>query len=442
MAHAILLAVQNGDQAEIERLVSVEPTCVLEMDEHGATHSKNKGAAPLFVACRKGDAPTVSILLACAHTDVNCTRVEGGLSPLIIAAQNGYEDVVKILLTSPAIDVNCAGDGGITALYMACFKGNVSVVRELLACSTLNVNHAIDRVSATALLRAAEFEHDCIVELLIAFPDIDVNVANSKGHTPLYAASRRGCSKVVALLLTVPSLNVNAPCHQRGNTALIAASEKGQTRIVKQLLAAPGVDVNHANSKQWTALTIASQIGHEEVVQLLLSCDGIDVNHAVSSGSTSLILASANGHLAVVKALLAVSGIDINRTNNRDDTALICANLNDHTEVAELLERACNLNAAQAKNLQLRLHWAAKKGHELVAQRLLDSGADVYGADAMTGATALLSAAKAIQRGTFPLLIYRGGPKLVNATDNEGLSPLLAVARMDQVICDLSFYVH
>ena len=115
---------------------------------------------------------------------------------------------------------------------------------------------------------------------------------------------------------------------------------------------------------------------------------------------------------------------------------MICANLNDHTEVAELLERACNVNAAQAKNLQLRLHWAAKKGHELVAQRLLDSGAGVYGADA-TGATAPLSAAKAIQRGTFPLLIYRGGPKLVCATDNEGLSPLLAVARMDQVICDL-----
>ena len=125
-------------------------------------------------------------------------------------------DVVKILLTSPAINVNCAGDGGITALYNACFKGNVSVVRELLACSTLNVNHAIDRGNATALLRAAEFEHDCIVELLIAFPDIDVNpsslaaslaslalVANSKGRTPLYAASRRGCSKAVALLLTV-----------------------------------------------------------------------------------------------------------------------------------------------------------------------------------------------------------------------------------------------
>jgi len=84
---------------------------------------------------------------------------------------------------------------------------------------------------------ASEYGSTDVVELLLAVPGIDVNLADNEGQTPLYWASRRGHSEVVELLLRAPGIDVNRP-NQDGETPLYRASYGVHAEVVVLLAAA------------------------------------------------------------------------------------------------------------------------------------------------------------------------------------------------------------
>ncbi|TFK19802.1 ankyrin, partial [Coprinopsis marcescibilis] len=124
----------------------------------------------------------------------------------------------------------------------------------------------------TALIHASWFGHERVVDRLLQFDDIDVNIEGG----------------VQGGLISF--------------TALGCASYHGHLPIVKALLSAKGIDVNDAPVRMDTALTQAAAHGHLEVVNALLSVDGIDVNKR--GYGTPLIVASAKGNIDVVELLL------------------------------------------------------------------------------------------------------------------------------------------
>lgn len=128
-----------------------------------------------------------------------------------------------------------------------------------------------------------------ILQLLLAHPDIDVNISDSDGITPLLDAVCKNHIDIVQLLLQNPRTDINAQ-NNLGKTALIGASTLNLPDIVRLLLAHPDIDVNISDRDLFgnTPLWYAVYDGHIRIVQLLLEDSRTDVNAQNFFGSTAL----------------------------------------------------------------------------------------------------------------------------------------------------------
>ena len=71
-----------------------------------------------------------------------------------------------------------------------------------------------------------------VIPLLLAHPDIDVNVKDSTGWTPFYSACVCGYPSCVREMLKDSRVKVNEP-NNRGLTPLYAAGANGRLNIIK-----------------------------------------------------------------------------------------------------------------------------------------------------------------------------------------------------------------
>ena len=71
------------------------------------------------------------------------------------------------------------------------------------------------------------------MKLLLDFPEIDVNVGDDRGETPLHWACYHGKYAVAQLLLD-KGADASA-CTERGNTPLDLADARGHTQVAQLL---------------------------------------------------------------------------------------------------------------------------------------------------------------------------------------------------------------
>ena len=76
------------------------------------------GSTALFVACERGFADVVGMLLDCREVDVNAFD-DSNTTPLNVACYDGRKDVVKLLLSIYEVDLTIKDDWGDTALSTA-----------------------------------------------------------------------------------------------------------------------------------------------------------------------------------------------------------------------------------------------------------------------------------------------------------------------------------
>jgi ankyrin repeat protein len=110
------------------------------------------------------------------------------------------------------------------------------------------------------------------VVLLLAHPDIDVNLTRHESGSPLVIALRNKQFAIAERLLADPRVRGDFIAAD-GVTALIGASYHGATEIVRKLLQMPGVaDTLGATTKKGcTALSYAVSGRHTEIVELLVA---------------------------------------------------------------------------------------------------------------------------------------------------------------------------
>ena len=139
---------------------------------------------------------------------------------------------------------------------------------------SLNVNRRESWSSSTALHRACDWGRKGVVKLLLAHPDIDVNVKNKAGETPLSLGCESGKVSVVQLLLKDPRVDV-ASVDKNDCTPLWTASYCGRLKVVEWLIAS-GRDLGDVNKKgkyhggnRCTALQIARKMRNTEIEALL-----------------------------------------------------------------------------------------------------------------------------------------------------------------------------
>lgn len=148
-----------------------------------------------------------------------------------------------------------------TPLHLASEAGDLLTVKQMLA-QGYSANTP-DRDGKTALHWVSLAE---VAEVLIEHGG-DVNAVNHGGYRPLHSASRRGCLKLVRLLLN-HGTEVNATAGHYRLTPLHLAVDNGHEDVAKLLLA----NGANSNAPDWVGMTpidVAIERGNERLTAFL-----------------------------------------------------------------------------------------------------------------------------------------------------------------------------
>ncbi len=168
----------------------------------------------------------------------------------------------------------------------------------------------------------------------------DANTLDPQGQSGLATALREPSPKIAQLLIDWPQTDLNTQSAQ-GESALMLASLKGQLDLVEKMVK-KGADVNKTG---WTPLHYAASTGQVKVISLLLE------NHAYidaesPNGTTPLMMASMYGTVAAVKLLLE-EGADPLLRNQQGLTAQQFAERANRPDSAEILTNSAKQTRAQ-----------------------------------------------------------------------------------------------
>ncbi|KAJ3534758.1 hypothetical protein NM208_g7414 [Fusarium decemcellulare] len=218
---------------------------------------------PLHYAAAKGNASAAGRLLE-YEADVNARDLVDW-TPLHYACHRGNTAVVDELLLAQA-DVNLRGIDGVTPLHCAAMSGCIDAAKSLIKARA--TADATDNAGNTWLHWAAFHSHaKFMVELK---PEVDINLRNHNGRSPLHLASSNGHDAIVKTLV--------------GN----------------------GADIGAEDDANQTPLHFAAANGHEDVVEVLVERGArIDVRNG--RGEMPLHLAANRGYRAVAEYLESCS---------------------------------------------------------------------------------------------------------------------------------------
>jgi ankyrin repeat protein len=214
-----------------------------------------------------------------------------------------------------------------TPLYYGILCGFPWLIEHLIATYPEDVNTR-GGYYGTPLLAAIRTEDVNITSSplrLLLEQNVDVNLPNDAGETPLYWASASGKSELVQLLIK-RGANVHL-LDEDDESPLKVASKRGHLDIVR-LLIETGADVNSYDDKGWTSLHSASARGHVNIVKFsawtpLGRADFEDPVHSRDKDGWTPLEDSvaSHGHLDVVRFLIS-SGADVNAYDNEGWTPL------------------------------------------------------------------------------------------------------------------------
>jgi uncharacterized protein len=291
------------------------------------------GLTPLLYAAREGCVECARTIVE-AGADLNLADPEN-ISPLLMAVINGHWDTAQYLIKKganpnkwdfwgraplyAAVDLNTIPRGG-RPDWPSLDESTPLQVIELLLAAGANPNAQLklappfrnignDRgldgmltTGATPLLRAAKALDAPAIAALLA-KGADINLANSRGMTPIMAAAGLG--------------SVDA------DTRGFYLSEDTQQRSIESLtlLLKAGGDIDSKDSRGLTPLHEAARWGWNDVVQFLVS-NGADLNAKDSRGNTPIdsALGKAGGNSR------GGARIDVH-----EDTAALLRKLGAHT---------------------------------------------------------------------------------------------------------------
>lgn len=155
-----------------------------------------------------------------------------------------------------------------TNFVLACTRGQIGKVRTFLQHEDTDINFREDINLFSPLHACVINGHYKVLKSLLKVENVDTEIYDRVGWTPIMYAARHNEADCVALLLEHPA-NANA-ITTTGKTALILSSERGHYRCTKLLCEYPGTDLYHKDKTfNMNALDWAQKKGRLAVVNYL-----------------------------------------------------------------------------------------------------------------------------------------------------------------------------
>ena len=402
----------------------------------------NNEATALYQASNYGHLQIIDLLLKYPNIDVNIPTLERK-TPLMASTINGYSEVVKRLLSVFNIDMNYATFDGKTALTYAVTAEKPYITELLLRCPQTDTSlmdeeyktahdialqrnmtrvikifqsrgslqikkgHTCCSKSVDRGLHTAVRNEDLMwMETFLVCPDIDINVRNKDGQTPLNLAVYNGNVSLVEVFLADQRIDVNKPNTGGKENALLIASVIENTTLLNMLLRHNQTSVNQRNANRESAFQIAFQKyqdtglrKHFRHVKLLLRCPkteiaidsefGPEIIHYMDYLSSSFeqnptcclkvnasLLGSAwVGDYRAIRGLLDCPGSErnVNTVDSNGRTPLYIASMKGHHEVVDVVlqNQDVDVNIGRRVNGGTACSIASEKSHFEVMKALI-----------------------------------------------------------------------
>ncbi len=317
----------------------------------------------------------------------------------------------------------------LSAMHVLSYLGNDELISMLL-------EHGFeadvkDMNSATPLRWAVYKGHKKVVELLLSSKTVDVNNVNARlTHTALFEAAANGDVEIVKLLIAREDIDVDLG-DWLDRTPLVEAAKKGHITVVELLLSRDDVDINARDMDGSTVLGFAAQSPKADLARILLARADIKrVDQPDISRKTPLMHAVSNGLQEVCELFLSRKEVDVNAKDYLGQTPLMLAVKYGYQAVFELLLSHGSVNAdLRDPHCKTALMKAAEAGHAQIVELLLSHGSVDVNMRSSDGSTALLYAAEAEHEQIIELLLYYEGTD-VNAKDTAGNTPLYSAVAL------------
>ena len=179
--------------------------------------------------------------------------------------------------------------------------------------------------------KAAKFDDVSEVKSLIS-KGVSPNTVDSKGNPMLVLAIKDRSEKVTELLLQNPNIDVDLS-NKNGETPLMMASIEGDLPVVKTLVLQNKARVDHIG---WTPLHYACTKGNLDVAKFLVA-NGAMVDSTALNGTTPLMMAVQSGNEDLIRFMLE-NGADIRIRNTLGLSAIDIAEIYEKPWIADGLK--------------------------------------------------------------------------------------------------------
>jgi ankyrin repeat protein len=340
---------------------------------------------------------------------------------LLYCAASGQLDIFDFIL-SKTKDISPKTALGYSSLALAVFKEQVEILRYILGRHDFVLN---EQELNIALKYCAYRGFEETLNNIIIRKNVDLNVKDSKGTTPLMMATLNNHERIVSILLQHPGTLIEEKNIQ-GQTACHIACARGHKRILESLIR-HGCDINATDNAAMMPLHYACQENHVDVVKLLLSHNVI-VDAPNNDDMTPLQFASQEGATEIVRMLLSTKRVEVNRRDRTGMTAIRLAVIrNQVATIEELLKFGADPSIFDNNGYSC-LHTIANFGHSAALATLVESNTALnFAATSESGNNPLVVA---IFRGHLPIVhkLIQLCPEL-KTTKKSNIFSMLHVAR-------------
>lgn len=323
---------------------------------------------------------------------------------------SSIEELAKIIFENR--HSNQSGNQSSSPVVFCLFSFDITAFAYLglmLSAKLGNLHHNHSFLNTEILRKAAYHGHVDLVKLLLIYPDIDPNIQDEYGYTPLMWAVERGQLDVVKELLAHKSIspnirsknglsalalafmfeelgvvevfikdknfdpaNTDTTAYKKAKSSITIdiAKQKRQLDIIKALITHPGIDTQITDKKNWNTLSWITSYDSYEIVNEILKNPTNCLNLRGEQGLNLLTEAVKNNCLEVVRALLPQINIDP-YMKKEFSTALVEAAGNGYVEIVKMLLAHPNIDPNMNYHGSIALVRAASNNHTKIVKLLL-----------------------------------------------------------------------